>query len=735
MDVTTLSRSQLEEEVARLGDLLEASGQGDGQESIQSRVMRLETRYRALFEAIDDGFCIIGFIDGPEGPLSDYVHLEANSGYGRHTGIAEIVGKRLREIEPENADVWLQLYGKVLSSGVPIRFEQEFKAVGRYIEVSARRVEPECLRQVAVLFRDITARKQAEAAGRESEARAREGVERVQLAMKAGAIIGTWLWDLVSERLTVDESFAVAFGLDADCARTPLTFDEIVANVHPDELDQLQVAIEDALDKGGAYAFQHRVMRKDGHYYWVEANGRVEKGADGSPLRMLGVLIDIESRRAVEAERDRALAALRALNDTLEQRVEERTAALVQAEEALRQAHKMEAVGQLTGGLAHDFNNILAGIGGSLDLIRTRLMQGQIDELDRYVTGAQQAVKRAASLTQRLLAFSRRQTLDPKPSNINKVISGMHDLITRSVGPSVAVETVATDGLWNTLVDVGQLENALLNLCINARDAMPDGGRLTIETGNRLLDERAAAERGLSPGQYISLCVSDTGMGMPPHVVARAFDPFFTTKPIGQGTGLGLSMVYGFAGQSGGAVRIDSEPGKGAMICIYLPRHIGEEVADVAPVETSATPEASTDLTILVVDDEPLVRMVTIEILEDLGYNVLEAEDGPKALTILDAHSDIDLLVTDVGLPKGMNGRQLANMARDKRPDLDVIFITGYAENAVLNHGHLEPGMQIVTKPFTPEHLARKVQEVVAARAGASVAVSPGGQHVADGKA
>ncbi|NEK19854.1 ATP-binding protein [Rhizobium leguminosarum] len=415
-----------------------------------------------------------------------------------------------------------------------------------------------------------------------------------------------------------------------------------------------------------------------------------------------------------EAELRETAAALSDLNATLEARVDERTAALVQAEEALRQAQKMEAVGQLTGGLAHDFNNILAGIGGSLALMQTRLTQGRIGDIDRYLTGAQASVKRAAGLTQRLLAFSRRQTLDPRPSDISRIIAGMQDLVSRSVGPAVDVETVAAGGLWTTLVDVGQLENALLNLCINARDAMPDGGKLTIETGNRWLDERAAKTRGLPVGQYVSLCVSDTGTGMTPDVVARAFDPFYTTKPTGQGTGLGLSMVYGFAGQSGGTVRIYSEVGKGSMICIYLPRHLEDAHHEEAGVELFERPTAPGRKTILCVDDEPLVRMVAVEILEELGYAVLEAEDAPSAMKLLNARPDIDLLVTDVGLPNGMNGRQLADAARVQRPELSVLFVTGYAENAVLNHGHLERGMHVLTKPFAADAFARKVAELVA---------------------
>jgi signal transduction histidine kinase len=709
MDLKALSRDELEREVVRL----RALGTEAEADTAEGAMLRAQARYRALFEAIDDGFCIIGFIDGPEGPMSDYVHVEANSGYERHTGIPDIVGKRLREIEPANADIWLELYGGVLRTGRAVRFEQEFKAVGRFIEVSATRIEPESLCQVAVLFRDVTARKLAEAALRESESRARDNIQRVQLAMAAGAIIGTWFWDVPSDRFTVDEGFADAFGFDPQKGRSGLSLEDVIETVHPDDREGLITAINAAIANGGAYAHQYRTRRADGKYYWLEANGRVELSPDGTALKFPGVLIDIENRRAVEAERDRALVALRGLNDTLEQRVEERTAALMQTEAALRQAQKMEAVGQLTGGLAHDFNNILAGVSGSLDLMKTRLTQGRIGEIDRYINGAQGAVKRAAALTQRLLAFSRRQTLDPKPSDINRVVAGMQDLITRSVGPAVAVETVAAGGLWTAFVDVGQLENALLNLCINARDAMPDGGRLTIETGNRWLDERAASQRGVLPGQYVSLCVSDTGSGMSADIVARAFDPFFTTKPIGQGTGLGLSMVYGFAGQSGGAVRIYSEVGKGTMICIYLPRHAGDQQEEEPQLENDPIPVSDALGTILVVDDEPLVRMVAVEILEDLGYVVLEAGDGPSALKILEARPDICLLVTDVGLPNGMNGRQLADVVREKRPELNVLFVTGYAENAVLNHGHLERGMQVVTKPFSSETLARRVKDLI----------------------
>ena len=387
--------------------------------------------------------------------------------------------------------------------------------------------------------------------------------------------------------------------------------------------------------------------------------------------------------------------------------------ALAVSEEALRQAQKMEAVGQLTGGLAHDFNNILAGIGGSLELMQTRLVQGRIGELDRYLAAALGATRRAAGLTHRLLAFSRRQTLDPKPTNLNRLVSGMEELIRRSMGPEIAVETVAAVGLWSTLVDGGQLENALLNLSLNARDAMPQGGQLTIETGNRWIDDRSGRERDLPPGQYVSLCVSDTGTGMTPEVAARAFDPFFTTKPTGQGTGLGLSMVYGFARQSGGQVRIYTELAKGTMVCIYLPRHFSESDEAASDATSTDAPRAVEGNTVLVVDDEALVRLFVTEVLQELGYATLEAADALIGLEILKSDARIDLLITDVGLPKGMDGRQLATAARQLRPDLKVLFITGYAENALLNHGHLERGMHVMTKPFSMDALAVRLRDMI----------------------
>jgi CheY-like chemotaxis protein len=378
----------------------------------------------------------------------------------------------------------------------------------------------------------------------------------------------------------------------------------------------------------------------------------------------------------------------------------------------LRQSQKMEAVGQLTGGLAHDFNNLLTGISGSLELLQLRISQGRFKDVERYIAMAQGAANRAASLTHRLLAFSRRQTLDPKATNVNRLVSGMRELINNTIGPTIEVQIHEASDLWTTLVDPNQLENALLNLCINARDAMPDGGRIKIETTNCTFDRASARERELRPGDYVSLTVSDTGMGMSEEVAQRAFDPFYTTKPLGQGTGLGLSMIYGFAKQSGGQVRIDSILDHGTTISLFLPRH--HELENVANQggERAGSAVAVEGETVLIVDDEPSVRMLITEVLAELGYNAIEAAEGTSALRVLQSDTRIDLLVTDVGLPGGMNGRQLADFGRVARPSLKILFITGYAEKAVAS-GELEPGMEILTKPFAMDGLAIRIKKII----------------------
>ncbi|MCD7041555.1 MULTISPECIES: ATP-binding protein [Pseudomonas fluorescens group] len=400
--------------------------------------------------------------------------------------------------------------------------------------------------------------------------------------------------------------------------------------------------------------------------------------------------------------------------ETLEQQVEERTAQLRSNEEALRQSQKMEAVGQLTGGIAHDFNNMLTGIIGSLELLRRRVSRGKLDDLDSLIDLGVTSANRAAGLTHRLLAFSRRQSLDSKPVGINQLVFSMGELLQRSINESITLDMRLNDQLWTAEADPNQLESALLNLVINARDAMPGGGKLTVETANRHLDNVFTAAYGtLKPGDYVELSVSDNGCGIPESVMGRVFDPFFTTKPIGQGTGLGLSMIYGFARQSHGHVTIHSEVGKGTTVSLFLPRFVGEMATHVA-VNPTLLPFANAGETVLIVEDDPAVRVLVSAVLKELGYAFVEAGDADTALPIIESEQRIDLMISDVGLP-GMNGRQLAEIGRQIRPELKVLFITGYAEHAAVRGGFLDPGMQLITKPFTFDLLTAKVREMIQA--------------------
>ena len=429
---------------------------------------------------------------------------------------------------------------------------------------------------------------------------------------------------------------------------------------------------------------------------------------------------------ALYAELETQAAQLRDVGANLEHQVAARTAELAEAnarlkaeaierervESDLRQSQKMEAVGQLTGGIAHDFNNLLTGIVGPLDLMRSRIRSGRTESLERYIEMAVSSATRAAALTHRLLAFARRQPLDPKPTDANALTLGMSDLLRRTISESIDLRIVTAADLWLTLCDPHQLENAILNLAINARDAMPDGGTLTISTRNcRSGEGETPVDAGIASTEYVSIDVTDSGTGMPPEVIARAFDPFFTTKPLGQGTGLGLSMIYGFARQSEGVARIESELGRGTSVKLFLPRHLGPGVGDLAAALGSKV-RSGAGQTVLVVEDEKVVRDLLVEVLHDLGYRTLQAADGPSGLRLIERPERIDLLITDVGLP-GLNGRQLADHARVTRPGLKVLFITGYAETAAAATGFLEPGMAMITKPFTFETLMSRVGSMI----------------------
>jgi PAS domain S-box-containing protein len=450
---------------------------------------------------------------------------------------------------------------------------------------------------------------------------------------------------------------------------------------HPDDRRKVDAELGHLAQGRPTIRFENRFRHKDGSYRWLSWTAVPDDG------KVYAVARDIT------AEKD----AFERLKST---------------EEALRQSQKMEAVGQLTGGIAHDFNNLLTGIIGSLELMKIRLAKGRIDNVERYIDAATTSANRAAALTHRLLAFARRQPLSPRSVDANQLVGSLEDLLRRTIGELIDLKIERSKNLWSTLCDPNQLESALLNLAINARDAMPDGGRLTIRTSNARLDGVLSGNPALAPGDYICIDVADTGTGMAADVVARAFDPFFTTKPIGQGTGLGLSMIYGFARQSNGHVIIDSTPGAGTSVRIYLPRHEGD--AAVEPMSSaSITKHRASGETVLVVEDEPVVRGIITEMLTNEGYRIMEATDGPSGLQILNQEIRVDLLVTDVGLP-GMNGREFADYAREVRPGLKILFVTGYAQSAAMAKGFLKPGMEMITKPFDVERFSQRVKEMVA---------------------
>jgi PAS domain S-box-containing protein len=777
-----------------------------------------EERYASLFNSIDAGFCIVDIEFNDRQQAVDYRFVEVNPAFAANTGLNAVVGKTIRELVPAIEPYWIDVYAKVAATGESIRFENHAESLGdRWYETYAFRMGEFNLNRVAILFTDVSDRKKAEVELRLSEA-------RLDNALTISAL-GTFDWNTRTDTVVLSDRAREIFGFGPG---GPVRAAELQARLHPEDYTENYATAVASLQTGVRRNVQYRVELPDGTRRYVRSVSDVAAD-DAVPERLIGVVEDITEQRLAQQR-------LQQLNETLEQRVTERTLELQrseirfrayfnaspeylyllrlaeanrlvfedvnpagaelyglyrgdiigrtpqeienseaaesiannarealttgkkisyettrsfgdrprvaintivapietveggyglvlvcgrdlteqrQVEEALRQSQKMEAIGQLTGGIAHDFNNLLAAVMGSLELMQGKIKQGRLNELDKYVISAQAASKRAAALTHRLLAFSRRQTLTPKLTDVNRLISSMEDLIRRTIGPELVLEVAETEALWMTPVDQNQLENALLNLCINARDAMPNGGRVTIETENYVFDVREARERDIQPGQYVSLSVTDTGVGMTPDIMARAFEPFFTTKPLGSGTGLGLSMIYGFVRQSGGQVRMYSEVGRGTTVAIYLPRFIGEIESSTDEFKLTDAPRAMPGETVLVVDDEDLVRDLVLEVLEDLGYASLQAADGASGLKILKSNARIDLLVTDVGLPGGMNGRQLADAALLLRADLKVLFITGYAENAVINHGHLEPGMQIMTKPFPMDALGIKIRAMI----------------------
>lgn len=546
---------------------------------------------------------------------------------------------------------------------------------------------------------------------------------RLRLATSAAGI-GTWDYNPSTGALRWDERCRAMFGLQS--SRGVDYEGSFLAGLHPDDRERTDMAVKAALrpEGRGEYDIEYRTIGiEDGVERWVAAKGGAIF-AGGLAVRFIGTVIDISQRKLTETALAASELALRKerealdmLNRTLEQRVAERTAELEAemearnlAEEALRQAQKMEAVGQLTGGIAHDFNNMLTGIIGGINIARRRIASGRIEEVDRFMNAATDSANRAAALVARLLAFSRRQTLDSKPVDIGEQLHATRDLLESTLPENIRIEINVAPDTGAAMADVNQLESALLNLAINARDAMPDGGRLAI-TGERRAVGLDGRELGLKPGSYVVLTVTDTGVGMPAHVLEKVFEPFFTTKPIGQGTGLGLSMIYGFARQSGGIVRVDSEPGRGTSIQIYLPAADGAQEDGTISLLPSAAPKGEGQ-TVLVVEDDDAVRLLICDVLGELSYLALEADDADGAIRILASSEPVDLMISDVGLP-GMNGRQLAEVARQHRPHLPVLFVTGYAENAATKASFLGTNMAMIGKPFAVEDLAARIGEMV----------------------
>lgn len=521
--------------------------------------------------------------------------------------------------------------------------------------------------------------------------------ERFRAALLASEA-GIFDWYIDEHSFYCDSALQQLFGLPDVLTSEPV--ERFLDHVHVADRGIVRAALAECVH-GKDFVVEFRLKRDAGRQ-WLLSKGKVFRDAAGNPSYVTGTCADITARRQAEK-------ALSDLNETLEARVAAEVAERSRVEDTLHQAQKMEAVGQLTGGIAHDFNNLLTGVIGSLELMQRRRRSGDETNDERYITAAVTSAQRAAALTQRLLAFSRRQTLDLKPLEVNPLVASLEDLLHRTTREDITVTTHLAAGLALVRMDANQLESAVINLAINARDAMPDGGTITITTAAVHLTPEEGAAMDLAEGDYVTLTVADTGVGMTPEVLAKVFEPFYTTKPIGQGTGLGLSMVYGYMRQANGGVRILSQPGKGTQVQLYMPCLGGD--LDILPSEESRSAPLGVGEVVLVVEDEAVVRSLIVEVLGELGYQTLEAGNAQEAMPFLENPQRIDLMISDVGLP-GMNGRQLADLAQANRPELKVLLATGYAEGSNVE-GYLAANMEIITKPFAIDALANKISEML----------------------
>ncbi|MCJ2099679.1 PAS domain S-box protein [Methylobacterium sp. E-046] len=673
------------------------------------RLRETRDRFETLLQTVETAFAIVEVkFDDQDRPV-DYRFLEANPAFERQAGV-NLRGKWVTEFAPNLERFWFETYGHVAWTGEPANFESYAEAFGRWFDVRAIRVGEPTERQIAIFFNDTTERRVAEERLRASEALARDNAERVQLALAAGAIIGTWHWDLPTDRFTVDEGFARSFGLDPALGREGIPLAQIVATVHPDDQAGLAEAINEAIKRCGAYVHQYRVRRTDGRYYWIEASGRVDHDVDGTPSSFPGVLIDIEERRTVAAERDRAAAELRALNETLEQRVAERTAELMRTEEQLRQSQKMEAVGQLTGGVAHDFNNLLTVIKSSTDLLkRPNLAE---ERRTRYIAAISDTVDRAAKLTSQLLAFARRQALRPTVFDAGQSVRMLSEMVSTLTGACIRVATHVDEEACFVNADPSQFDTALVNMAVNARDAMDGAGEITIQV--KAVEEIPAVRaHPVVAASTVAVSISDTGRGIAPGDLERIFEPFFTTKDVGQGTGLGLSQVFGFAKQSGGEVIVDSVVGEGTTFTLYLPR-VSAPVEVVIDHDEEATADGG-NLCVLVVEDNRDVGDFVTQTLKELGYRTNWVENGQAALLALaeepNAH---EIVFSDVVMP-GMTGIELGREVRRLYPGLPVILTSGYSHVLAQEGGH---GFELLQKPYSVEALSRVLSRAASKRRG-----------------
>ncbi len=667
---------------------------------------------------------LVGFID------RDSTYRFANEGYREWFGLpaADVIGKHVADIVGQDyyktriPFINKAFSGEAIINDTVIRRPDGERRTAEVRYVPRRTPKGE-VDGIYVLIIDVEARKRSETALRRSNNRFRAAVNAIHGVLWTNTADGRMLGEQSGWASLTGQSSEEYQGYGWSNA------------VHPDDRAGSVASWQAAVAAKSTYIWEHRVLRHDGVYRTFSIRSVPIIGADGEIEEWVGVHTDITEQRAAEASlqehasnlerqvrhRMRAEEQLKQLNEGLEARVEAEIAERRLAERALQQAQKMESIGQLTGGVAHDFNNLLQVVAGNLQLLAKDIAGNE--NAERRVSNALAGVHRGAKLASQLLAFGRRQALEPRVINIGRFIAGMDDLLRRSLGEAVEVEVIASGGLWNTYADPTQVENALLNLAINARDAMEGSGKLTIEVGNAFLDQDyARAHAEVAAGQYVLLAVTDTGSGMTPEVLEKVFEPFFSTKPEGKGTGLGLSMVYGFVKQSGGHVKIYSEVGQGTTVKVYLPRSVADEDREVV---VPAGPVVGGTETVLVVEDDEEVRTTVIETLTDLGYRVLSAKDAQAGLNVVESGIPIDVIFTDVVMPGPLKSREMARRAKERLPNLAVLFTSGYTENSIVHGGILDVGVELLSKPYTREALARRIRHVIANQKQVEQSASP----------